>query len=351
MHEHTYVALMAGGSGTRFWPLSRRARPKQILPIAGDEPMIRVTLDRLGGMIPPERVLVATGADQVAGIREVLPEIPAENYLLEPTPRNTAPCLALASATALGRDPLAVMVCLPADHVIRPAEAFRNALTLATKRADQAGTLLTFGIRPTRPATGYGYIRAGEETVPGVRVVGDFLEKPCPEVARGFLKQGGYRWNSGMFAWRADAFLEQVDVHLPVLAKGIRKISEDPACLPRVFPTLPSISVDYGIMEKTDKAEVVDAAFAWDDVGSFEALARLIDKDKAGNHIRGEAVVLSGKGLIIDSGGGRIVGALGVSDLVIVATDDVVMVCSRDRAEDVKLLVGKLTEAGREDLA
>ncbi len=351
MHEHTFATLMAGGSGTRFWPLSRRTRPKQILPIAGDRPMIRVTLDRLGGQVPPERVLVATGADQEAGIRKVLPEIPAENFLLEPTPRNTAPCLALASATALARDPLAVMVCLPADHVIRPAEAFRNALTLATKRADRAGTLLTFGIRPTRPATGYGYILAGEETIPGVRTVREFEEKPGLEKAERFLKHGGYRWNSGMFTWRADAFLAEVETHLPVLATGIAKIARDPACLSKVFPTLPSISVDCGIMERTGRAEIVDAAFGWDDVGSFEALSRLIDRDQAGNYIRGDAVVLDGEGLIIDSGGGRTVGALGVSDLVIIATDDVVLVCSRRRAEDVKLLVGKLTLAGREDLA
>jgi mannose-1-phosphate guanylyltransferase len=349
--EHTFIVLMAGGSGTRFWPLSRRTRPKQMLPIAGESPMIRETLDRLGGTVPPERILVVTGADQSDGITEVLPEIPKENLLLEPAPRNTAPCLGLAAVTAIRRDPDAVLLCLPADHVIRPAEAFRNACGLATKRAEQAGTLLTFGIRPTRPATGYGYILAGEETVPGVHAIQEFVEKPDATAAKEYIRHGGYRWNSGMFAWRADAFLAEIARHLPVLSKGLDEIRKDPERLNGVFPSLPSISVDYGVMERTERAEVVDAAFAWDDVGSFEALSRLIPADKAGNHIKGEAVVVDGTDLVVVSDGARTIGALGVSDLVIVATDDVVLVCPRDRAEDVKLLVSKLAGAGREDLA
>jgi len=351
MREHTYIVLMAGGSGTRFWPLSRRTRPKQMLPIAGASPMIRETVDRLGGLVPPERVLVVTGADQADAIKEVLPEVPEANFLLEPAPRNTAPCLGLAAVTALQRDPEAVLLCLPADHVIRPAEAFRNALTLATRRADEAGTLLTFGIRPTRPATGYGYILAGAEAVPGVRAIDEFVEKPDEKTAKEYVKDGRYRWNSGMFAWRADAFLKEVAAHLPVLSTGLAEIRDDPERLGRVFPTLPSISVDYGIMERTRRAEVVDAEFAWDDVGSFEALSRLIPADQDGNHIRGDAVVLDGSGLVVVSPRGRTVGALGVSDLVIVATDDVVLVCPRDRAEDVKLLVARLAETGRENLA
>jgi mannose-1-phosphate guanylyltransferase len=350
MWEHVYVVLMAGGSGTRFWPISRRARPKQILPIAGPDPMIRVTLDRLGDHVPPERVLLVTGADQADALREVLPELPAENLLLEPTPRNTAPCLGLAAVTAVLRDPQAILLCLPADHVIRPDQAFRDVCRMATERAAGAGTLLTFGIRPTHPATGYGYILSGAETSPGVHRVESFVEKPDLPTAKEYLRHGGYRWNSGMFAWRADRFLEEVARHLPVLSEGLGRLRDDPASLPQVFPRLPSISVDYGIMERTDRAEVVDAAFGWDDVGSFEALSRLIEADDEGNYVRGSAVLLDSTGLVVLAGEGRMVGAVGLSDLVIVDSGDALLVCPRTRAEDVKHLVAKLRDAGRDDL-
>lgn len=350
MIEHAYAVLMAGGAGTRFWPLSRRKRPKQVLPIADDRPMIRATVDRLGGEIPPDRILVVTGEDQREALASCLPEVPPENFLLEPVPRNTAPCIGLAATAALSRDKEAVLLCLPADHSIRPDEQFRQSARRALERADSAGTLLTFGIVPTHPATGYGYIRQGRELEPGLHKVRRFTEKPGKKKARRFKESGDYRWNSGMFAWRADAFLAEVAAHLPDLAEGLKEIGDDFKVLDEVFPRLPSISVDYGIMEKTALAEVLDADFEWDDVGSFEALARLVPRDAGKNHAAADLLAVHSKKLIAVAPEGHLVAALGVKNLIVVVTADATLVCHRRDAEKVKELVERLQEHGRGEL-
>ncbi len=350
MPDRVFAVLMAGGSGTRFWPLSRRRRPKQVLPLAGGRPLIRAALDRLAGLVPPERVLVVTGADQVAALREALPEVPAEGFVAEPAPRNTAPCLGLAAGLALARDPDALVLALAADHLLEPAEAFREAARRALARADGAGTLLTFGLQPTHPATGYGYLLLGEATAPGIHRVERFVEKPDRATAERFLAAGGYRWNSGMFAFRADAFLAETARHLPEVAAGLAAIRAAPARLGEVFPRLPAISVDYGIMERTDLAEAVLADFAWDDVGSYEALARLMAADAAGNRARGDVVALDCSDVVAVAGPGHVVAALGVRDLVVVAEGDVTLVCPRARAEEVRRLVEELRRRGREDI-
>ena len=350
MFERTFAVLMAGGSGTRFWPLSRRRRPKQVLAIAEPVPLIRATVDRLGDLVPPERILVVTGADQADAIAEALPEVPRENLLLEPVARNTAPCLGLAAVVAASRVPDAVLLNLPADHVIRPADEFRDTARRALARADESGSLLTFGIRPTRPATGYGYIREDRETAPGIRSVAEFVEKPDRETAEGYLTLGQYRWNSGMFVWRADAFLSEVARHLPDLSAGLEQLRADPDALAEVFPRLPSISVDYGIMEKTDRAEVVAADFTWDDVGSIESLARLLEADEDGNRTRTELLALDSKNVIAVAPEGHLVATLGISDVAVIVTGDATLVCRRRDAQRVKELVARLGEIGREDL-
>ncbi len=351
MNERVFAVLLAGGAGTRFWPLSRRSRPKQVLPVGGEAPMVRATLARLGDLVPPERVLVVTGEDQAAAVAGVLPEIPPENLVLEPAPRNTAPCIGLAAVEALGREPDAVLLCLPADHVMRPAAGFREAAARALARADGAGTLVTFGIEPTRPATGYGYIRRGEETAPGFFRVEEFREKPARERAEEYLAAGGYLWNSGMFAWRADVFLEETDRYMPENGARFALLREDPSRRADLFPRMEPRSVDYGILERTDRAEVLPLALRWDDVGSFAALARLVPGDEAGNHATGELLALDAHGLVTVAPEGHLVAALGVDDLVVVVTPDATLVCPRDRAEEVKSLVAGLRRAGREDLA
>jgi len=350
MDDRVFIVLMAGGSGTRFWPLSRRTRPKQVLSIADDVPMIRATVDRLGDLASPERILVVTGADQAGAIADVLPEVPAGNLLLEPVARNTAPCLGYAAVVAAAREPDAVLLNLPADHVIHPAGEFRDAARRALARADAAGTLLTFGVRPDRPATGYGYLRENREVAPGIHRVASFVEKPDVETAEKYLETGQHRWNSGMFAWRADAFLSEVSRHLPELAAGLARLRDDPESLAEVFPRLPSISVDCGVMEKTDRAEVVAAEFAWDDVGSFEALARIIAPDDAGNHARADLLALSARDVIAIAPEGHLVAALGVEGIAVIVTEDVTLVCRREDAQRVKEIVARLKKDGREEL-
>ena len=350
MQERTFAVLMAGGSGKRFWPLSRRRRPKQVLEIADERPMIRATVDRLGDLVPPDNVLVVTGGDQLAALKEALPDVPAGNFLLEPVPRNTAPCIGFAAVTALGRDPDALLLCLPADHVIEPEEAFRETCRRALARADSARTLLTFGIKPDRPTTGFGYIKKGAETTDGVHRVSGFREKPDRATAERYLAEGDYRWNSGMFAWRADVFMGEVRRHLPDLHEGLTRIADEPASLVEVFPGMPSISVDYGVMEKTDLSEVVAADFGWNDVGSLESLAALTPADGSGNHARCDLLAIDSHGLIAVAPTDHLVAALGVEDLVIVVTEEATLVCPRDRVEEVKDLVVRLRPAGHGDL-
>jgi mannose-1-phosphate guanylyltransferase len=234
--------------------------------------------------------------------------------------------------------------------VIRPAKDFADAASRALRRADEALTLLTFGIRPTRPATGYGYIRENREVAPGIHRVAEFVEKPDRETAESYLAAGQYRWNSGIFAWRADAFLAEIALYLPDLAAGLDRIGRDPESLDTVFPRLPAISVDYGIMEKTKRAEVIAADFEWDDVGSFEALGRIVPPDDAGNHARGGFVAIDAKDVVAVAPEGHLVAALGIENLAVIVTGDATLVCRREDAQRVKEMVERLREDGREEL-
>jgi mannose-1-phosphate guanylyltransferase len=350
-----YAVIMAGGIGTRFWPHSRKGRPKQFLPIAGDRPMIAETTSRVAGVVPAERILVVTRASQVDMVREACPEVPDANILAEPVGRNTAPCIALAALKVVADDPEAVLLCLPADHVIRPAEVFHRTTRVVLDRAREGRTLLTFGIPPTHAATGFGYIERGDAVTDAVHRVVRFVEKPDAETARGYLETGRFLWNSGMFAWRADVYLEEMDRHLPEVTRALAPVANragptvDPA-LDEAYRGLTGISVDYGIMERAGRAEVVPADFEWDDVGSWRALERLLDADGHGNVARGEYLGLDSRGVVAVAGEDHTIATIGVRDLVIVRTDDVTLVCPKDRAEDVKKLVERLEETGRDDL-
>lgn len=359
-----HAVVMAGGSGTRFWPESRRSRPKQLLPITGGQAMLAETVARLAPLVPLERTWVVTNAQQVQGVRRVCPRLPVQNILVEPVGRNTAACAGLAAAVIAEEDKDAILAVLPADHAISPAAEFQRALRAGAAAADRPGAFVTFGIPPSWPATGYGYIRraAREAVYEGLdcyRVAG-FTEKPDPARAAEFLAAGDYLWNSGIFVWRARTLLDAIRAHMPALAAGLREIAAKTgeagfqATVDRVYPGLPAVAVDVGIMEKVDGVLVLSTPFRWSDVGSWKSLYDEIPRDADGNAAvfprGGTLLAEDARGLLAYSSEPQIIAALGVEDLVIVRTPDAVLVASRERAEDVKSFVERLKAAGREDV-
>jgi len=377
-----YAAIMAGGTGQRFWPLSRRDRPKQFLALVGERTMLQLTVDRLAGLVPPENILVITGDAYLETVYEQLPEIPRENVVAEPCGRDTAAAVGLAALHVRHRDPAGVMVVLPADHYIADVARFQAVLRAGVDYAAGGEWLVTMGITPTRPDTGYGYICRGEPAavcggVPAWRVA-RFTEKPAPETARRFLADGRYLWNSGMFVWRADLIIRLIAEHLPELAAGLAEIAGALAGTPggasgarcgaadgappggeggayidyikklaRVYPRLPKVSVDYGIMEKADNVLVLPGDFGWDDVGSWPALERCRETAEDGNVIEAQGVFLETSDSIIHAPG-RLVATLGVTGLVVVDDGECLLVCSKERAGELKRLTAALKEAGLE---
>ncbi len=357
--------VMAGGSGTRFWPLSRRAWPKQFLALAGERPLLVETVARLAPLAKPEDTLVILGPAHEKAARRMLPELPRRNILVEPCARNTAPCVGLAALHVRRRDPEGVLLMLPADHhVARPA-ALRSALAAAARLAGQ-GNIATIGLKPSRPETGYGYLEVGAPLEPsatkgrgkgksaGFRVK-RFVEKPDLASAERYLAGGGYLWNSGIFAFRADVILEEIARRMPDLSVILEGIDahlgtrREGATLARLFPRSPAISIDYGVMERSDRVVVVPADFGWSDLGSFAALPEVRPADGDGNVTEGDALVL-GKGNVVLARGGRTVAVVGVDDLVVVDAGDAVLVCPRSKAQDVRQAVDELRRRGREDL-
>ncbi|MBC7105517.1 MAG: NTP transferase domain-containing protein, partial [Firmicutes bacterium] len=342
----------------RFWPLSCRARPKQFLRLFGERTMLQETLHRVRHLAPAQDVYVVAGREHAGLVREQLPEVPPENVLAEPCGRDTAAAVGLAALHVARRDPEAVMAVLPADHYIADPEGFAETLLAAAELAASGRWLVTLGVTPTRPETGYGYIERGEAIGevrgrPAYRAA-RFTEKPDYERACAFLARGGYLWNSGMFVWRADVVLEGIRRHLPELAPGLEAVagalgtpSQD-AVLERVYPVLSRVSVDYGIMERADNVAVVPLEAGWDDVGSWPAWARHNPCDGRGNVLQGRGVLLDTEGCIVRAPG-RVVATLGVRDLIIVEEDGRLLVCARERAQELKRLVAALKEAGYGD--
>ncbi len=345
-----YVVIMAGGSGTRLWPLSRRGTPKQFLPIIEGRSLLRLAFDRAAQVVPPERVVVVTGAAHLDTVRSELPEIAPENLLGEPIGRDSLNAVAWPAAVLALRDPDAVIAQVTADHVIEPLDAFVTALreAFAVAEADP-DALVTLGVVPTAPHTGYGYLERGPE-LPGhpsaCRVL-EFKEKPSPDVAERYVSSGRYWWNSGMFVWRASTLLEQVRVLEPETYAAVVELAERPDLLDELFPTLKKTSVDYAVMEPVAAGRAgghvvaVALPITWRDVGGFASLAEVLPADAAGNAVEGVAVLAESSGnLVINTAGPqRIVAAVGVSGLVIVQTPTATLVTTLENAEKVKALV------------
>jgi mannose-1-phosphate guanylyltransferase len=350
-----YAVIMAGGAGTRFWPASRSLRPKQLLPLGGgDEPLLAATVRRLAPLVTPDRVVVVTGEHLAEATARAVPEVPRAQILCEPAPRNTAPCIAWATASIRRMDPDAVVAVLPSDHFIADEPEFRRILELALASAAR-GRVSTIGIVPTRPETGYGYIEIGEPLEEGVRSVVRFVEKPDRARAEAFVAGKKHLWNAGMFFFRAADMKALVEAHLPELAKGVATIDaskDDPKVLKDVFPTLPSISIDHGVMEKASGLAVVPGDFGWNDVGSWISAWELAARDANGNALSEGAIAIEGKNNLVRSLGknAKVIALVGVDDLVVVDTDDALLVIPRSRAQDVRLVVDALKASNRKDL-
>lgn len=341
---HVRVVLLAGGKGERFWPRSTTDIPKQFLPMAGNKSLLRNTFDRIAGFVPVASIYVTTGARYGGLTRQELPELPAENLILEPEGRDTAPSLGLASLWVEQVDPDAIMVALPADHHIIGEGKFRATLAAAVAAAADGG-LVTLGVHPTRPETGYGYIQVGDAVgehrgLPVHRAL-RFVEKPDARTAERYLASGDYLWNSGMFVWKVSSLRREIARHLPELHAVLEELAAAGdleamrAALPEVFRRAPKISIDYGVMEKSDQVYVVPAYFGWDDVGSWSAVERLRPRDEQGNCLTGDVVAYDSRNLIVE-GGRRVIATVGVSDLIVVDTDEALLVCHKSRAQDVK---------------
>ena len=346
--------ILSGGSGTRLWPLSRKNLPKQFLPLAGDSSLFQQTVARTRGLAGAAAPVVVCSEDHRFLVAEQLLELKVggASIMLEPIPRNTAPAIALAALQALSRDPDATLLVLPADHLIGDEESFRNAVANALPVAQQ-GWLVTFGIRPEGPETGFGYIRRGD-AITGAYEVARFVEKPDAATAQAYLEDGGYDWNSGMFLFRASRYMEELQRHAPAIASAVRSAFEtatvdlDFVRLDKeVFLATPEDSIDYAVMEKTDRAAVVPVSCGWSDIGSWAALWSAAEKDVDGNRLEGDVIAIDSYNCLIRSGDRRLIAAIGVSDLVVVDTPDATLVAPRDRSQDVKRLVDQLKAADR----
>lgn len=350
----THAIIMAGGAGTRFWPKSRTTMPKQLLALRGERTLLGETVERLAGLVPPERVWVITGEDQLLATREALPELPPERVVAEPARRDTAACIGLAATLVGLEDPEAAMIVLPADHVIEPPEQFQAVLARAVEVARE-GPLVTIGIKPTHPATGYGYIQRGAaDAREGVFAVERFVEKPDRERAEQFLASGDYYWNGGIFAFTVASILGEFARCLPDHTARLKTIGEawggpqQGEVLQREFSALEKISIDYGVFEKAERIMTVEADFDWSDVGSWAALTDLLPASEGGVS-RGPVVAVdSADNIIWSDRDGHVVGLVGCHDLIVVHTEDATLVCPRDQAEKVKALVGRLREQGRD---
>jgi mannose-1-phosphate guanylyltransferase len=345
----THAVLLAGGSGTRFWPLSRARRPKQFLSLATERTLLADTFARVEPLVGAARTWVVCGADHVAAVRAALPALPAAHLIVEPAARNTAPAIGLAAVQVRREDPDATVIILPSDHHIAEPAAFREALSTAVRVA-QGGDLVTLGIPPTRPETGYGYLRRGAPREKGVYAVEAFVEKPDAATAQAYLRDPAYSWNAGIFVFRADALLEALCEHLPAVHGALSRIARDEAALAEAFPRLPSISIDYGVMEKARKIALVDPGpIGWSDVGSFAALLEVRSLDARKNALAGDALVIDCDGCVVLSEGGRLVATVGLRDLCVIDAGDAVLVVPRERAQDVRKVVDELRSRGRTD--
>jgi mannose-1-phosphate guanylyltransferase len=349
--QHHYAVIMAGGGGTRLWPASRRRRAKQFLALgtAGGRTLLGATVHRMRAVCGLDRTVVVAARSQADDVRAALPDLPAPNLLGEPVGRNTAPCIGFAAEVLFARDPDAVMAVLPADHHIANEAAFTDVVGEALRLAGSEDRIVTVGIRPIRPETGYGYIRMSEQPSRGRgHEVEAFVEKPDGVTARRYLESGRYLWNSGMFFFRAARIRAEIRRHLPAMTAAFDAIGaaasggDLDAAVARVYPGLRAISIDYGVMEKAAGILVVPADFGWNDVGSWTALSDISERDADGNVAVGETVLKRARGNVVVADSGQLVAVVGADNLVVVATADAILVCPKEHAQEVRDVVAEL---------
>lgn len=355
-----YAVIMAGGKGTRFWPKSREKMPKHLLDIVCERTMIQETVARITPIIPPENILVVTGFSHADELMDQAPQIPKKNVIVEPVGRNTAPCIGLAALHIKRESPEDVMVVLPADHLITDANRFRQILSCAADMAARGDYLLTIGITPSFPETGYGYIEQGnlKDTAKDENIyeVKSIREKPALEQAKAFLEKGGFYWNSGMFVWRVDTILHAIEKWLPDIYTGLLQIEDsigtdrEKEMVEQVYREIKPISIDYGVMEKADNVLLVRGDFGWSDVGSWDALWEVLNKDRNGNAVHGQGLFIGveARNSLVHSPR-KLVTLVGVEDLIVVETEDSLLICKRGCSQDVKKAVETLQEKNLKD--
>jgi len=355
-----FVVLMAGGTGTRFWPRSRKSYPKQLLNIIGSRSMLQLTFDRIKKLTSPDKILIITNNEQKSKIEDQLPEVPNENIIPEPIGRNTAPCIGLA-ATIIKKlqDQNEVMVVLPADHLIGNAASFIKTIKAGVDYIKSNECLLTLGVTPAYPETGYGYVQAGDKISDSrgmdIYKVKTFAEKPNKETAQRFLKSGDFFWNSGMFIWKVSHILHEIDEFIPELSYDLKQIEDSygkrnyKKTLSDVYSRTKSISIDYGIMEHAKAVCVIKADFKWNDLGSWEAVYNISPKDKNGNVLDSQLSVLINAQNNYFYSSKKLIAAVDVEDLVVVEMDDAILVCKRENSQNVKMIVDHLERKDLEE--
>ncbi len=357
MTRPVYAVILAGGSGTRFWPASRRSRPKQLLAIdpSTESTLIAATVERLASFCPPERVIIATGEALLPATRAILHHLPESSFLGEPEARNTAACIGWATSVIRRRDPEALVMVVPSDQAIAGSELYERAIQRALASANE-GVVTTIGLRPRRGETGYGYIEVGKALGDETFEVSEFKEKPDQATADSYAMSGKHLWNSGMFFFLANTMLTAIDQHLPALGEGLRRIENADVGLEYqttrdVFPGLPSVSIDHSVIEKLSPLHVVVGDFEWSDLGSWHTAWELAPKDEAGNAARGETLFVEAEGnLVFDlrsNPGDTLTAVLGVDGLCVVQTDDALLIMKRERAQDVRKIVDELKNRGQ----
>lgn len=350
--SQNYCLIMAGGSGTRFWPRSRVKKPKQYLNIFGDQSLIQETVHRFSLFLPEDKIYVVSAKSQQEVLEEQVGQLPKENLIYEPVGKNTLPAIGLAAMILAEKDPDGILIVSPSDHLIHNDQLFKDTIESAALVAAQTDGIVTIGITPTFPATGYGYVQTAGEINLGQKIrsyaVRQFVEKPIAEVASGYLQQGGFYWNSGIFVFKVSAFLKSVEEFAPELYHALKKIGtylgteQFEAKLDKIYRTVTSISIDYGILEKAKNVFLVQGDFVWNDLGSWEEVYKYGDKDENLNSTFGKTVLKDTKNSYVYAQS-CLVAVVGMEDVIVVQDGDTILVCKRDQAENIKQVVGEIS--------